>query len=334
MPLSDLELLSAHLDGQLSPKDEAALQERLAVEADLRQQLDDLRRTVQILRAAPPLAVPRNFTLDPVRFRRAAPWWARYGVLRMAGALGAAASVLLIVFGVIWSASLNGAGGPAEGVAMRVTSAPTSAPGPQFVQPSAPGTPTPANSIEFQGAGGGTDALNATQDVVDAIPITPTPPSPPSALLSARTATPSGPAESQMGALLAATATQAADLAGNGAQEAAATATPALTMAAMSAATSQRGQDKAQATPTQTRTRTPLPTATTTPPPTSTPAPTMVAVQPTIERRLVPTVGPTPVPVADGQSLAPGARLALVAGLMLLLVSAVVLLIGWLRSRV
>jgi len=112
IPPDDLELLSAYLDGELSESERAALESRLDSEPALRDALDDLRRTVQILKAAPAIKPPRNFTLDPARYRRRAPWWARYNTMRLAGALGAFASVVLIALGV-FSMSMSGSPAPA-----------------------------------------------------------------------------------------------------------------------------------------------------------------------------------------------------------------------------
>ncbi len=117
-PLSrdDLEALSAYLDGALSAQERAALDSRLAAESELRTTLDDMRRTVHILRAAPRLAVPRNYTLDPARFARRAPWWMRLDVFRTMGLLGAAASTALIVLGMLLGQSglLPGQRSPGE----------------------------------------------------------------------------------------------------------------------------------------------------------------------------------------------------------------------------
>jgi hypothetical protein len=61
----DLELLSASLDGQLSPEESARLQARLAADAGLRAAQDELRRTRALLRRTPQRRAPRNFTLMP-----------------------------------------------------------------------------------------------------------------------------------------------------------------------------------------------------------------------------------------------------------------------------
>jgi DNA polymerase-3 subunit gamma/tau len=62
------------------------------------------------LKATPQLALPRNFTLDVARYRRPTPWWARYQTMQWIGALGTAASVVLILLGVaLFSASRQSA---------------------------------------------------------------------------------------------------------------------------------------------------------------------------------------------------------------------------------
>jgi len=73
------------------------------------------------LKATPRLVPPRNFTLDPTRYGHRVPWWARSGAMQLIGAVGAAASVVLIVLGVVLSSGQNA---PA---AMRVSQPPSGA---------------------------------------------------------------------------------------------------------------------------------------------------------------------------------------------------------------
>ncbi len=60
----DDELLSAYLDGRLTPAEAARLEARLAADPELRRRLQELRRVVQLLTQAPRLAVPRAFVLS------------------------------------------------------------------------------------------------------------------------------------------------------------------------------------------------------------------------------------------------------------------------------
>ena len=64
-PLSrrDLELISALLDGELSSGERAKLETRLQNEPELLSAYQALQRTRGVLRRAPRLAAPRNFTL-------------------------------------------------------------------------------------------------------------------------------------------------------------------------------------------------------------------------------------------------------------------------------
>lgn len=98
---NDLDMLSAYLDGRLSAEDRAVVERRLAAEPSLQAELDALSATVALLRRTPQLAVPRSFTLDPARYRRVTPWWARYGAMQTLGALGTAAAIVLIAFGLL-----------------------------------------------------------------------------------------------------------------------------------------------------------------------------------------------------------------------------------------
>lgn len=59
------ELLSAYLDGMLTPAEQAMLEARLEGEPALQEQLEGLRRTVEALAALSEMDVPRNFILSP-----------------------------------------------------------------------------------------------------------------------------------------------------------------------------------------------------------------------------------------------------------------------------
>lgn len=65
MPARMDEYLSAYLDGELSPEEEAWLEERLVTDPELQQQLESLRQTVALVRDLPQVEPPRNFLLSP-----------------------------------------------------------------------------------------------------------------------------------------------------------------------------------------------------------------------------------------------------------------------------
>ena len=92
---NDLELLSAYLDGALTPGERAALETRLSTDADLRRELARLRATVDLVKGLPTLAAPRDFTLTPRMVRRSPT------ILTSAAfsALSAAAAVVLLLVG-------------------------------------------------------------------------------------------------------------------------------------------------------------------------------------------------------------------------------------------
>jgi hypothetical protein len=134
---NELDLLSAYLDGALPDSEHAALEARLAAEPGLRAALDEMRWTVQLVRATPQLVPPHNFTLDPARFRRRVPWWAgrRIGAsLQLVGALGTIASIALIAAGVLFMNAGSFAPAPT------VPNTPTSAAPALALQPTQPGT--------------------------------------------------------------------------------------------------------------------------------------------------------------------------------------------------
>ena len=69
----DWELISTYLDGQLSDKEKRRVQDLLVLRPELNDGLDELRRTRAVLRAAPRLRAPRNFTITPEMARSARP---------------------------------------------------------------------------------------------------------------------------------------------------------------------------------------------------------------------------------------------------------------------
>lgn len=93
----DIEMLSAYLDGYLTGSEVARLESRLQEESELRTTLEEMRRTRAILRSAPVLRAPRNYTLKPgmVKERQQAP--RAYPILRLASALATALFVLTFV---------------------------------------------------------------------------------------------------------------------------------------------------------------------------------------------------------------------------------------------
>ena len=62
---TELEQLSAYLDGQLGFVDSAEVQRELSQRPDLQRTLEELRQTRAMLRNAPRRRVPHNFTLKP-----------------------------------------------------------------------------------------------------------------------------------------------------------------------------------------------------------------------------------------------------------------------------
>src|SRR5690349_2239103 len=101
---TDLELLSAYIDQQLSADERAALERRLEQEPALRQALDELRATVGVLRELAPARPPRSFALDPrvVAPRRAWSFpWMQFGSALVA-------VTLMLAFGFVLSRSTGG----------------------------------------------------------------------------------------------------------------------------------------------------------------------------------------------------------------------------------
>jgi len=103
------EQLSAYLDGELTPAEARALKEQIAEQPDLRQELEEIRMTREIMRSTPLQTPPRNYLLTPSmvatekpsqapapRSRRMPLLW-----LRLATSLTAIAFVITVGVGYI-----------------------------------------------------------------------------------------------------------------------------------------------------------------------------------------------------------------------------------------
>ncbi len=94
MNFRDVELLSAYLDGQLSPSEAARLESRLTGDPRLEAILNDLRTARTVLRALPSRKAPRNFTLRPNMRQLTAPAPPAFPMLRFASVV---ASLMFVV---------------------------------------------------------------------------------------------------------------------------------------------------------------------------------------------------------------------------------------------
>ncbi|MBN1201147.1 MAG: hypothetical protein JXJ20_04755 [Anaerolineae bacterium] len=161
----DLELLSAYIDNELPDHERVALEQRLAHEDVLRIALDNLRHTAALVRGLPRLKAPRNFTLDPAVYSRKPSWWQRLltfeNALQLSGALGAAASILLIALAVLWGGQADSDKDQtaASKIALEQAALPTATAQPESMQnwaatsTSLPtGTPLPSATIALSDA--------------------------------------------------------------------------------------------------------------------------------------------------------------------------------------
>jgi hypothetical protein len=119
MNFRDVELLSAYLDGQLSPSDSLQLESRLGSEPQLQAAMDELRTARGLLRQLPQRRVPRNFTVTPKMTGLKAPIPRVYPSLRLATVL--AALLFMITFAVngfapLAASRLAAAPAPAYGI--------------------------------------------------------------------------------------------------------------------------------------------------------------------------------------------------------------------------
>lgn len=119
MNFRDVELLSAYLDGQLSPSDSIRLESRLNSDLQLKTILDDLRSARGLLRQLPQRSIPRNFTLTPKMSGLKAPVPRVYPSLRLATVLAALVFILTFTvngFAPLAASHLTAAPAPAYGL--------------------------------------------------------------------------------------------------------------------------------------------------------------------------------------------------------------------------
>jgi hypothetical protein len=164
----DVELLSAYLDGALTPAERAALEARLQADAALRRDLDGLRQTVALVRALPRLAAPRSFALTPAQAGlvdrpRPLPFF----VSSAFSALSAAAAVVLLALGSYLLLEMQPGAAPAAAPVM-VAAAPTSPPGLSLPAARAGITPLPTLALSGAQDSGSADSARALEAPVDA----------------------------------------------------------------------------------------------------------------------------------------------------------------------
>ena len=119
MNFRDVELLSAYLDGQLSPSDSIRLESRLASDQNLQAVMDDLRTARGLLRQLPQRRVPHNFTLTTKMAGLKAPEPRVYPVFRLATVVAALLFMFTFVvnkFAPIETIHLSAAQAPASGM--------------------------------------------------------------------------------------------------------------------------------------------------------------------------------------------------------------------------
>jgi anti-sigma factor RsiW len=114
------ETLSAYLDGELSPSESARLEETLARDSVLQQDLREMQSWQQEMRAMPKRRAPRNFTLDPARYGRPQrqPLAGAYPLLRGATAVAALMLIIALAANVFFGESSDAVMSEAAPVAM------------------------------------------------------------------------------------------------------------------------------------------------------------------------------------------------------------------------
>lgn len=138
LPESDLELLSAYIDNELTAAERVNLERRLSSEPALKAEFDELRSATGLLRELETVRPPRSFALDPAtapRPRRFVPWaW----MMQLSSGLAGLALVLLAT--VQFMAGGNMAGAPMAAREAPAAQAPAGAAA-QMMAPTAAPTP-------------------------------------------------------------------------------------------------------------------------------------------------------------------------------------------------
>ena len=153
----DFEQLSAYIDNQLSAAEKAELEARLANEAELKATLNDLQRTVRVLRTLPVVKPPHNFTLTPAQVG------VRRGPLFPVFRLAAALCSLLLVLAVARDFTTSSLSASATRDLTTQSSAVT-----PLALPNAAallGTPTPESSLGTSVAGAPRPTSSASAEV-------------------------------------------------------------------------------------------------------------------------------------------------------------------------
>jgi Putative zinc-finger len=168
----EAELLSAYLDGQLTPKERSRLEARLREDVQLRSLLVELRRTRAILRSQPRLRAPRNFMLTPQMAGKPARTTPRaYPALRLASVLAGLLFVLVLAGDLLTASRQTAIPQPAANQAARqvapklavIPSATTEALPAMAPNPQAAAPPTAAADALSLGAGAPTEAPSFAQ---------------------------------------------------------------------------------------------------------------------------------------------------------------------------
>jgi anti-sigma factor RsiW len=168
----DLEALSAYLDGQLPRRERLRLEASLRAREELRDALEELRRTRTVVRAGSPLRAPRNFTLTPAmagiqaRYR---PQKQLFPAMRLASAFSSLMFVLLVL-GEVFLGS------------QRLSARMISAEPMQFAAPAeGESAAAPAPALEMQAQEAALPSAEVTAEAVAKMAPLPTPtPAPPS----------------------------------------------------------------------------------------------------------------------------------------------------------
>lgn len=273
--MPELEMLSAYLDNALPDAERRAVEQRLSTEPALRTALESLQRTVLVLKSAPLLAPPRDFTLNPAQYRRAARRPLRSAWLT-AGMIGTAAALVLVALVAVQNLTSPGRANQAvvaalptqhpTTVVLQATSLSTTTSVAETDNTLHPIAPVPVSTATAESAAKADQVVSPARSTTRASAALPSPlPSSPATVVAANV-----PQATSVPSVLLAPATAEASQAGNGG--AASQTGPVNSAAGVS------GPGSAQAAASSV--------------PATAPPPTMLALQPTL-------TAATPVPAAN-----------------------------------
>jgi anti-sigma factor RsiW len=126
------DLLSPYLDGEVTDQERALVEQAMITWPELRDELESLRQTVELVASLPQIPAPRPFTLSEADVRAVSPSPRKFfGLPAWASGLAMVAAVLICVLaagGLFWQTQFSGSRMPAAEIAQFAAEAPAEEP--------------------------------------------------------------------------------------------------------------------------------------------------------------------------------------------------------------